>query len=240
MRISLQFFANLGVNENGETIIGPPAPPDNLSYGNPFLDWFWHTFDPKGERYQDSTFNPPWSFDLHSSTNSAGSVTSPADELNAFDPSSWANLIEDYYDKVEDYNLAAEERANAFSSAEAQKARDWSEFMSSTAYQRAVADLKKAGINPMALFYGRVSPAGNYTSSAASATSHSMAQPNFSAASSVSSSLISAISDVATSLIDALARLIPNFSNATSNVTSNSTSNSSSNSIIHNYIHKGK
>lgn len=215
MRISLQFFADLGVNENGDTIIGPPVPSDTSSHVNPFVDWFFDTFDPKGEKFDGVTFSPPWSYDVNSSTNSAGEVVKPGNELNAFDPSSWAKLIEDYYDKVEEYNLAAEARANAFSSAEAQKTRDWSEYMNSTAYQRTVADLKKAGINPMALFYGKASPAGNYTSSAASATSHSMAQPNFSAASSVSSSLISAISDVATSLIEALARLIPNFSQST-------------------------
>lgn len=37
----------------------------------------------------------------------------------------------------------------AFNSSEAQKARDFTEQQSSTAYQRAVADMKAAGINPM-------------------------------------------------------------------------------------------
>lgn len=36
---------------------------------------------------------------------------------------------------------------SSFNSAEAQKARDWQEYMSNTASQRSAADLEKAGIN---------------------------------------------------------------------------------------------
>lgn len=221
MRISLQFFADLGVNENGDTIIGPPefigppAPPDNSSHGNSFTDffsWISGVFDelrPKVPFSDILDYNPPsGSVDVNSSVNSASGATEPGKEFDNLDPSAWAQLIEDYFDRVEDYNLAAESRANAFSSAEAQKARDWSERMNSTAYQRTVADLKKAGINPMALFYGKASPVGNFSSSAASATSLSMSQPNFSAASSLSSALISAISGSFKSLLDVLSSLV--------------------------------
>lgn len=45
---------------------------------------------------------------------------------------------------------SAEAKANReFQSSEAQKQRDWYEAMSSTAYQRAMKDMKSAGLNPI-------------------------------------------------------------------------------------------
>ncbi|UPW40906.1 DNA pilot protein [Sigmofec virus UA08Rod_6125] len=59
-----------------------------------------------------------------------------------------------------------------FNSTEAQKQRNWQENMSNTAYQRAVADMKKAGLNP-SMMYGAGGANGASTPSAASASSGS-------------------------------------------------------------------
>lgn len=68
------------------------------------------------------------------------------------------------------------QKTNDFNSAEAEKSRDWQKMMSDTAYQRAIADMQKAGINPIAAFQqggasfgsGATATAGTPSSSTAS------------------------------------------------------------------------
>ncbi len=70
-----------------------------------------------------------------------------------------------------DWQTSANRLAMDFSASEAQRQRDWETLMSNTAYQRAVKDLKAAGLNPILAYSqgGASTPVGASASGVASA-----------------------------------------------------------------------
>lgn len=90
------------------------------------------------------------------------------DDLNV----SWLNNAftgrRDYARQKELLNLQ-----NAFSASEAQKAREWSERMSNTSYQRAMSDARSAGLNPaLVVSQGSATTPGATAFASAAAPSH--------------------------------------------------------------------
>lgn len=83
----------------------------------------------------------------------------------------------DMLNQTEDFNASQAQRAEDFSADQALTQRNYETQMSNTAYQRASADMKAAGLNPMMMF-GSGSSASTPSVSAPSGVSASVGTPS--------------------------------------------------------------
>lgn len=108
-------------------------------------------------------------------------------------------------------DMYMQDYANQFNASEAQKQRDFEERMSSTAYQRAVEDMKKAGINPIMLMGNGGADVPTGSSASASSASTGSRSRSKGGNDDNSSGVVSTVIKVAAGIIGAIATKKPSF-----------------------------
>lgn len=128
---------------------------------------------------------------------------------------SWQEFKQDilgWYDSITKDKASEIASDRAWAEAQAQKQMDFQERMSNTAYQRGVADMKAAGLNPALMYSSSASstPSGSLATSSASESLTSQSRENnvFSLLSNVISSVVGSISNVASSWLGGYSKVL--------------------------------